>query len=254
VTTDSLSSRGVAGLCRSGPTRRRTFGFTLIELALVLIVISLLIGGILKGWELVQSSRVRTVAETTTAVQSAYFAFHDRFGHVAGDWNAVDASNAIGVTVNGGGNDSGKVDTSALDPWTESNAFWEQLAKARFVHGTYLGTAATEPTLDNDLTPFNVFQRPIIFGRTSDFVGAVAPRRHVIVGRGASVGLLRELDVKLDDGKAAEGKIRATVDDGAVSVFGGANLWGGRAAACVNAGLDWDGDANAQDCNALLIF
>ena len=31
----------------------------------------------------------------------------------------------------GGGDDSGHVDTTALDPWTESNAFWEQLAKAR---------------------------------------------------------------------------------------------------------------------------
>ena len=254
VTTDSLSSQGIAGFRGPGPTHRRTTGFTLIELALVLIVVALLIGGVLKGWQLVQSSRVRTMAETITSVQSAYFAFSDRFGHVAGDWNAADAGKAIGSPVTGGGDDNGRVDTTALDPWTESNAFWEQLAKAGFIRGTYFGTAATEPTLDNGLTPLNVFRWPIILGRTADYLGATGPRRHVIIGRGVPVAMLRELDVKLDDGQAAEGKIRATVDDAAVSVFVGANRWGGRDAACVDAGLEWDVGADAEDCNALLIF
>ncbi len=66
-------------------------GFTLIEVALVLIVIALLIGGILKGWQMVQNASVSTVAATATSIQSAYFAFQDRYSHVAGDWNAVDA-------------------------------------------------------------------------------------------------------------------------------------------------------------------
>jgi hypothetical protein len=101
---------------------------------------------------MVQSSRVRTVAATATSIQSAYFAFQDRYSHVAGDWNAVDAGNAIGQTVNGG-DDSGHLDPPPGDPWTESNAFWEQLARAGFVRGLYQGTPATEPTLDNDLTP-----------------------------------------------------------------------------------------------------
>ncbi len=228
-------------------------GFTLIEAALVLVVISLLIGGILKGWQMVQSARVRTVAATTTSIQSAYFAFQDRYSHVAGDWNAVDAGNAIGQTVNGG-DDSGRLDTPPGDPWTESNAFWEQLAKAGFIRGDYRGTPATEPTLDNGLTPFNVFQRPIIIGRTLDYQGAASMHRHVMVGRGAPVGLLRELDAKLDDGEADQGKVRATVDDGAVTVFGGTNFWGGRESACVDGALDWDVNAGARDCNAVLLF
>lgn len=229
-------------------------GFTLVEIALVLVVIALLVGGILKGFQLVQSSRVRQLASTSASVQSAYFAFHDRFGRVAGDWNAVDAGLAIGEVVNGGGNDSGRLDTSPADPWTESNAFWEQLAKAGFLNGAFRGTAAAEPEIGNDLTPLNVFQRPIIIGRTTDYLGAASLRRHVLVGRGVPVDLLRELDVKLDDGKAAEGRIRATVDDAAVTVFGGAHLWGGRDPACVNAVPEWDGAADAQDCNALMIF
>jgi type II secretory pathway pseudopilin PulG len=239
VTTDSIRSRKVAG-------------FTLVELALTLVVIALLIGGILKGWQMVQSARVRSVAENATAIQSAYFAFQDRYGHVAGDWNAAQAGTAIGTTVNGGGDDSGHLDTLPADPWTESNAFWEQLSKAGFIRGTFTGDAV-EPTLDNDLVPMNVFQRPMLIGRTSDFEGATAPRRHVIVGRGAPAELLRELDTKLDDGRPHQGNVRATVDDAGISVFGGTNRWGGRDASCVDAGSNWDGDA-VDDCNAVLIF
>ena len=233
--------------------RLRQRGFTLIEAALVLIVIALLIGGILKGWQMVQSARVRTVAATATSIQSAYFAFQDRYSHVAGDWNGVDAGNAIGQTVNGG-NDSGHLDTPPGDPWTESNAFWEQLAKAGFVRGFYRGTAGTEPTLDNDLTPLNAFQRPIIVGRTPDFVGPGGVRRHIVVGRGAPVGLLREVDTKLDDGDAGQGKVRASVADGAVTVFAGVSTWGGSESGCVDGALAWDVNADARDCNAVLLF
>jgi prepilin-type N-terminal cleavage/methylation domain-containing protein len=235
-------------------TPARQAGFTLIEVALGLVIIALLIGGILKGWQMVQSSRVRTMASTATSVQAAYFAFYDRYGHVAGDWNAVDAGKAIGDTLNGGGDDSGHLETPAADPWTESNAFWEHLAKAGFIRGVFLGTPATEPTLDNNLAPLNILQRPIIIGRTADFEGATTQRRHVIVGRGVPAGLLLELDTKLDDGKPAAGKVRATVDDAGVTVFGGTQFWGGRESACVNAGPDWDVSSAAQDCNALLIF
>ena len=232
----------------------RHSGFTLVEVALALVVIALLIGGVLKGWQLVQSSRVRTMAATTTSVQSAYFAFFDRYGHVAGDWNAADAAKAIGGVINGGGNDSGHLDSSPADPWTEPNAFWEQLAKAEFIRGEFLGLPATEPTLNNNLAPLNVLQRPIIIGRTQDFEGASAPRRHIIVGRGVPVALLQELDTKLDDGVANAGKVRATVDDAGVTVFAGVNSWGGRESACVDGAGQWDANAGADDCNALLIF
>ncbi|TFH48578.1 MAG: prepilin-type N-terminal cleavage/methylation domain-containing protein [Lysobacterales bacterium] len=235
-------------------TRAHSTGFTLIEVALALVVIALLTGGILKGLQILQSARVRTLAATTTSVQSVYFAFYDRYGHVAGDWNAVDAGNAIGRVVTGGGDDSGYLETPPADPWTESNAFWEQLAKAGFIRGEYQGTAATEPTVNNDLTPLNVFHRPIIIGRTMDYEGAIAPRRHIIVGRGVPAGMLLELDTKLDDGDPGAGKVRATVDDAAVSVFGGASSWGGRESGCVNGSTGWDVNADAQDCNALLIF
>ncbi len=68
------------------------------------------------------------------------------------------------------------------------------------------------------------------------------------------MGLLRELDTKRDDGEPDRGRVRATVDDGGISVFGGANSWGGRESACGDAAPNWDVNTGAQDCNALLLF
>ena len=42
---------------------RRQGGFTLVEIAIVLMIIGLLIGGILRGQELIQSARVRNIVD-----------------------------------------------------------------------------------------------------------------------------------------------------------------------------------------------
>ena len=54
-------------------------GFTLVEIAIVLVIIGLLLGGILKGQELISNARVRNVADQVNAVKAAYFAFQDRY-------------------------------------------------------------------------------------------------------------------------------------------------------------------------------
>ena len=79
----------------------RQAGFTLIEVGIALVIIGLLLGAILKGWELIVSARIRQLADTTQSVQAAYFAFMDRYGHVAGDWSAAAASVAIGASITG---------------------------------------------------------------------------------------------------------------------------------------------------------
>ena len=64
-------------------------GFTLVEIAIVLVIIGLLLGGILKGQELINSARVRNLADQNSGVQAAYFGFIDRYRQVPGDWVAT---------------------------------------------------------------------------------------------------------------------------------------------------------------------
>jgi prepilin-type N-terminal cleavage/methylation domain-containing protein len=271
------------GLFRSKPTedggqvrgrsaRSRQNGFTLVEIAIVLVIIGLLIGLFLKGWELQVSARVRALAATSLGVQAAYHGFTDRYDHVPGDWNAVDASAAIGASITGGGNDNGVLDSPpGGSVYDEMNGLWEQLSKGGFIVGAYSGTANTEPTVSNNLAPINVFNGIVIIGITDDYEGVATKRLHVVVGRGLPVGVARELDVKLDDSAPETGRVRATLDDADLTVFTGANDWGGRVAECVDKPVQgpatskgpppapagpsrWDSDATEQDCNAVILF
>ncbi len=232
-------------------------GFSLVEVAIVLVIIGLLLGGILKGQEMINSAKVRNLADVSSAVQTAYYGFIDRYRNVPGDWNPTAASIAIGVPMAGGGNDNGRLDNppgAAL--YDEANALWEQVSKAGFIQGAYLGTPSTEPNTTNNLAPLNAFNNVVTIGRTQDYEGVNALRLHVVVGRGVPVSIMRELDVKLDDGVPHTGSVRATAADGAVVTFAGANNWGGREAACTTAAVppNWDIANDAQDCNAVLLF
>lgn len=230
-------------------------GFTLVEIAIALVIIGLLVGAILKGAELLNSAKVRRLAELSASTQAAYLGFVDRYHHVPGDWNASAAASAIGTTINGGGNDNGRIDNPAgFLVWVEVNALWEHLSKSEFIKGQYAGAAFAEPTPGNSLAPVNIFARVVLVGRTSEFEGAGPPHLHVVLGRGMPVAIARELDVKLDDGAPHRGVLRATFDDGAISTFVGANRWGGREAACLDATPAWDATVDSQDCNVVSLF
>lgn len=233
----------------------RESGFTLVEIAIVLVVVGLLIGAVMKGQELIASARVRSLADTGAGIQSAYFAFIDRYRRVPGDWNAGAAAEAIGVAVTGGGNDNGRIDNEPGSEWAEPNALWEQLAKAGFIPGEFAGDGVA-PLPNNARAPLNPFNRVMVLGRTDDYLdpgGAPPVRVNLVLGRGIPVDLARQLDVKLDDGIPDTGAVRLTVDSGAA--FGQAAEG---AADCVRPGGGgtriYDVAADSQDCNLAYLY
>src|SRR5258708_12590732 len=65
---------------------KRTQGFTLIEIAIVLVIIGLLLGGVLKGQELITSARVRNLISVQDGIKAAFFGFQDRFRALPDDY------------------------------------------------------------------------------------------------------------------------------------------------------------------------
>ena len=69
-------------------TARR--GVTLVEIAIVLVIIGLLLGGVLKGQELINNAKVRAIADRQNSLKVAWFSFVDRFQALPGDYVFAD--------------------------------------------------------------------------------------------------------------------------------------------------------------------
>jgi len=237
--------------------RQQQKGFTLVEIAIVLVIIGLLLGGILKGQELINSARVRNLADSTSGIQAAYFGFIDRYRRVPGDWGVTAAGNAIGGTINSGGNDNGRLDVTGGSIWVEANALWEHLSKAGFINGSYTGVLV-EPTTANGAAPFNPFNSAIVVARTPDYVdvSSTPPSRlQLVVGRGTPVDIARELDTKLDDSSPESGNLRSAANP--VGILAGGSGWGADGGGCVLGAAGartWDVNVDAQDCNTVFLF
>ena len=237
--------------------RQQQKGFTLVEIAIVLVIIGLLLGGILKGQELINSARVRNLADSTSGIQAAYFGFIDRYRRVPGDWDVTTAGQAIGGTINTGGNNNGRLDNSAS--WMEPNALWEHLSKAGFINGSYTGGGGAEPSTSNSAAPFNPFNSAIVMARSNNYLDVTSTpttRLHLIVGRGTPVDIARELDTKLDDSVPTTGNLRAA-PVGAGPLGAGNSTWAGGDASCTGgAGVNafWDVNVDSQDCNTVFLF
>ncbi len=65
--------------------RRAQSGFTLVEIAIVLVIIGLLLGGVLKGQELIENGRVKNAAADMNGISAAYNSYLDRYRRLPGD-------------------------------------------------------------------------------------------------------------------------------------------------------------------------
>lgn len=233
--------------------KQKQSGFTLVEIAIVLVIVGLLLGGILKGQELINSARVRSLADKAIGAQAAYYGFLDRYRAVPGDMTASAATSAIGVTVSSGGDANGQLDNPAGTPWTEPNALWEQLSKAGFVAGNYVG-GSVMPNSGNNVAPLNPFNQPMVVGHSADYMGLATTsiRLNVVLGRGIPVDVAREVDIKMDDGQPLTGAVRIAVDSGAI--FGTVGQSDAKTACEVQSSNTYNIKGNSQDCNLVYLF
>ena len=95
--------------------KRNANGFTLIEIAIVLVIIGLLLGGVLKGQELITGARVRNLISQQDGIKAAFFGFQDRYRALPGDYAAANTNiNNVCATCNGNGN--GRIEIAATAP------------------------------------------------------------------------------------------------------------------------------------------
>jgi len=113
-------------------------GFTLVEIAIVLVIIGLLLGGILKGQELINSAKVKNLANDFRTIPTYIYAYQDKFKSLPGDdSNVVSHVGATATPATTGAVGNGVIEGSPLTTTAtaESFLFWQHVRLANLAAG-----------------------------------------------------------------------------------------------------------------------
>jgi len=164
-------------------------GFTLVEIAIVLVIIGLLIGGILRGRTFIENAKIKSVIKNAESITAAIYAYQDRYGFLPGDDNTA---NTRWGAVNGNGD--GMLATAA-----EQQNVANHLERAGLVSGSYPSGQYIKHKYGNNIVP--------AYGAAAGHAAGNYLRFDYIPGRAADA-----LDKALDDGIYSTGNIRSATD------------------------------------------
>jgi prepilin-type N-terminal cleavage/methylation domain-containing protein len=182
---------------------RRQSGFTLIEIAIVLVIIGLLLGGILKGQELINSARVKNLATDFRNIPLFIYGYQDKFRALPGDDSAAATRFTDGVAATEGTQGNGVIEgtwSDGKESGTESYMFWQHVRLAGLAPGS------TDETAD-DYPPVNAVGGRIGIQSAKPFTDINGT--YFICSTGILGKYAKQLDTQLDDGNTSTGSMMA---------------------------------------------
>lgn len=186
--------------------RSQQSGFTLVEIAIVLVIIGLLLGGILKGQELINSAKVKNIANDFRVIPTYIYAYQDKFKSLPGDDRDV-ANHVSGGTAGTGGTVGNGVIEGAWNAdetgTAESNIFWQHVRLANLAAGPTTPGAGFAPTnAVGGRVGISSANAPFITGMTGTYQ---------VCSSGILGKFVKQLDIQMDDGKTDTGSMRSVL-------------------------------------------
>jgi prepilin-type N-terminal cleavage/methylation domain-containing protein len=184
-------------------------GFTLIELAMVLVIIGLLMGGLLLGSQsMIGGANAKAVVAMVDDLRAATLMFRKRYGYLPGDW-PYSVGEIAGITSGHGDGDGaigGAIDSSGnAAANSEAAEAPMELFQAGMAGKLIGGRFAT------DFGPVYLVSTSTAAGLVSGFNPT---SRNAIVFYGLPCAVATEADSKLDDGDITKGRAMGTACDG----------------------------------------
>jgi prepilin-type N-terminal cleavage/methylation domain-containing protein len=195
-------------------------GFTLVEIAIVLVIIGLLLGGILKGQELIASAKVKNLIADYNGISVMVYGYQDKYRGFPGDQNKVQLDSNFGTAANATAGPTTGLNNGRLDgEWnsgtpgtagtTETELFWQHVRLANLASGP------------SDLVNANYYPTNADGGRIGiesgiDSTGAAKP---FITGMSGAFYICsdniqgryaKQMDKTMDDGATDTGSVRVT--------------------------------------------
>ncbi|BAO30800.1 prepilin-type N-terminal cleavage/methylation domain-containing protein [Sulfuritalea hydrogenivorans] len=190
--------------------RSKQSGFTLVEIAIVLVIIGLLLGGVLKGQELINSAKVKNLATDFRNVPLFIYGYQDKYRALPGD-DGQAAAHVAGATV---------ATTPAAAPAARSNGViegaWDSTTQTDesflFWQHVRLAGLAAGPTAvaDTNYQPRNADGGIIGITTNDNAAPYIAGMRgtYLVCTQGVLGKYARQLDTTMDDGCPNTGSIR----------------------------------------------
>ena len=205
-------------------------GFTLIELAIVLVIIGLLLGGVLRGQELINSAKAKNITADLKNVQIFIYGYQDKFRAIPGDDAnvATHINNSTAATTPAGTLNNAQINGAWNSPTAtdESFLFWQHVRLAGFATGpTAVGDPAYLPR-NAESGRFGVQSLNATFTTIADPAATAMTGSYVTCTENIAGRLVKQIDANLDDGNTATGSLRAVLTAGGASIASAAIIDG----------------------------
>jgi prepilin-type N-terminal cleavage/methylation domain-containing protein len=225
---------------------KRARGFTLIEIAIVLVIVGLLLGGVLKGQELITSARVRNLITQQQGIKAAFFGFQDRYRALPGNYASADVNMVCGAIPCAKGDGNGRIDAPNAGGTHEELIAWNHLSAAGFVNGSFTFTTGDAAPNDTN-SPKNPYSIYMQLSYDNNYGSGTPPNKHnVKTGGQIPVEIIAEVDRKIDDGQPYSGAFQ-------FSTYAPAGATAPSATACVT-GTNWNILRGETNCAAANLF
>ncbi len=179
---------------------RRDEGFTLVELAIVLVIIGIILGAVLKGQQLIFNAKVKRLQSQVKEMMAAFYTYYDKYGYYPGD-DPLAKTRFPNISNIRNGDGDGLVEGGYCDKnKDESCQLWRHLRAANIISG--------DPEVKfSALSPRHIFGGQLDMFTGTYTVGGVQRSGLWITLRHIEAQAAAALDRAIDDGKCDSGSM-----------------------------------------------